>query len=55
MSNDEHSRASELFMHDAADFCVSRRVDASGRFIEDEDLVLLEQCTGEDNQLFLSG
>jgi hypothetical protein len=54
MSDDQDSHALELLMYDSRDLGVGSRVYAGSSFIQDKELVMLEQSSGHHHQLFLT-
>jgi hypothetical protein len=54
MGNDQDSHALELLMYDSRDLGVGSRIDTGGSFIQDKELVMLEQSSGHHHQLFLT-
>jgi hypothetical protein len=54
MSDNQYGDSDELLMDYTGYFGICRRIDASGRFIENEHFVLLEQCTSQDDELLLA-
>jgi len=43
----------KVILYDPADFRVSRGIHTRGRFVKDQDFVLLQHCSGEHDKLFL--